>query len=95
MVNGYERWADDFGTNLQFRIEATISEFQTVDELIKELSRTRAEIVALFKYLPEDFLKRKNAYWRLGLNFLDGPYHDRSHFDQMRNVIKAARKGGN
>jgi uncharacterized protein YndB with AHSA1/START domain len=95
MVNGYERWADDFGTNLQFQVEATLSEFQTVEELKKELRRTRTEIASLIKYLPEEFLERRNAFWRLGLNFLDGPYHDRSHFDQMRSVIKTARKGSN
>ncbi len=94
MVNGFERWADDPGTNLQPQIESTLDVYSTVDDLKTELLRTRAEIVALIKNLPEDFLERKSAYWRLGINFHDGPYHDHSHFDQMRKLLKIAHEGG-
>ena len=66
-----------------------------MEELKMELHRTRAEIVELIKNLPAEFLERKNAYYRLGINFHDGPYHDRSHFEQISKLIKTARNGGN
>lgn len=95
MVNGYERWADDAGVNLPSQIEATLRVYSSMEELKMELHRTRAEIVELIKNLPAEFLERKNAYYRLGINFHDGPYHDRSHFEQIRRLIKTARNGGN
>lgn len=94
MVNGFERWADDPGNNLQSQIDATLDVYSTVADLKMELLRTRAEIVALIKNLPAEFLERKNAYWRLGIAFHDGPYHDHSHFDQMRKALKIARERG-
>jgi uncharacterized damage-inducible protein DinB len=94
MVNGFERWVDDPGNNLQSQIDATLDVYSTVADLKTELFRTRAEIVALIKNLPDEFLERKNACWRLGINFNDGPYHDHSHFDQIRKALKVAQERG-
>lgn len=92
LISGFEPWYDDFGGNLQGRVEATVAAYPTMAELREELRRNCDETVAFLTRLPEDFVARKGSYWRLAYNMVDEPYHFSLHLDQMRSAIEAARE---
>lgn len=89
LVSGHEPWYDDWGGNLQARIEATVAAYPTVGDLLEELSRLHNETVAFIEHLPPDFLQRKASYWRLAYQLLEPPYHEYTHLDQMRQAMTA------
>lgn len=91
LLNGQEAWYDDWGTNLQARIEATVAAFATTDALLEELLRMHEETAAFVAHLPDSFLERKGSFWRLAFQLLETPYHHRTHLAQMREAIAAAR----
>jgi hypothetical protein len=91
LVGGNEAWYDDFNGNLQARIDATLAVNRTKQELFNELNRSMEETQTMLANLPEDFLKRKGSYWRLGFNLLQAPLHFNIHKDQMLRALKAAR----
>jgi uncharacterized protein YndB with AHSA1/START domain len=92
LISGFEPWYDDFGGNLQGRVEATVVAYLTIAELREELRRNCDETIAFLAKLPEDFLARKGSYWRLAYNMVDEPYHFNLHLEQMRSAIKAAKE---
>lgn len=94
IVSGYERWADDFGGNLDAMVRATVSAYPTLRDLLDELWRHQEETVAIIANLPEDFTQYKGSYWRMAFESLEAPYHFQSHLEQMQNCIQAARQSG-
>ena len=90
MVTGHEPWYDDWGGNLQARIDATVDAYPSVSDLLQELRRVNAETVAFVTHLPPSFLERKPTYWRLAYQLLETPYHHRTHMTQMREAIAAS-----
>jgi len=90
LVGGFEPSYDDWGGNLQARIDATITAYPTIAELREELRRNCAETVAFLARLPEEFVARKGSYWRLGHNMVEQPYHFNQHLDQMRSAVESA-----
>lgn len=91
LLNGQEAWYDDWGSNLQARIEATVAAFPTTSALLEELLRMHEETVAFVAHLPDSLLERKGSFWRLAFQLLETPYHHRTHLTQMREAIAAAR----
>ena len=91
VAGGYERWADDFGGNLNASVQATVSAYPTLQELLEEYKHSFAETIALFGNLPEEFEQRKGSYWRTAYNALQAPYHFNIHIEQIRTSIEAAR----
>ena len=91
LVNGQEASYDDWGNNLQTRIEATLDAFPTSGELLEELRRLNAETAAFVSHLPDTFVQeRKASYWRMAYQLLEPPHHLRTHMEQMREAIGAA-----
>ncbi len=91
VVNGQEAWYDDWGNNLQARIEATLDAFPTTGELLEELHRLNTETAAFVAHLPPAFLnERKASYWRVAHHLLDSPLHVDQHMAQMREALAAA-----
>jgi uncharacterized protein YndB with AHSA1/START domain len=91
VVGGYERRADDFGGNLDASVQATVSVYPTLQEILDEYKHCCAETVALFANLPQEFEQRKGSYWRTAYGVLEAPYHFNIHIEQMRASIEAAR----
>ena len=58
----------DFGlrANQPVRIRAIISTFPLLASLAAELKRNQAETVAMAYDLPEEFVRRRRSYWRVG-----------------------------
>lgn len=91
VMNGQEASYDDWGNNLQTRIEATLDAFPTTGELLEELRRLNAETAAFVSHLPEAFLQeRKASYWRMAYQLLEPPHHLQAHMEQMREAIGAS-----
>lgn len=94
LLDGQERWSDDYSGNQQPWIEATVSAYATLDNLVKEWKCCIAVSHAFLADIPADFPeKRKATYWRIAYNALDAPFHEHGHLDQMRETLKTCRAG--
>jgi uncharacterized protein YndB with AHSA1/START domain len=83
----------NFPDNPRPATEALIAVHPTVPDLLTELKRTWAEIGALVRAVPADFVARKSSYVRTGVNLLQGDFHPRSHYNQLREAIRIAQGG--
>lgn len=92
LVSGYERFADDYGGNVDEILQATTAVYPTLEELFDEYKRNMAETLFVVAHLPEEFLARKGEYWRLAYGLLQDPFHFDSHLEQMQAALEAARK---
>ena len=92
MVSGYERYADDWGGNVNELLDAIIAIYPTVPELVAEYKRNMAETLYLLANLPEDFVSHKGSYWRMAFNALQDPFHFDGHIEQMQAALDAARQ---
>ena len=92
LVDGYERFADDYGGNSNAFIEATIAAYPTIKEMVKEYKSNMAETLYFLANLPEEFVARKGTYWRLAYDLLQDPYHFTAHLEQMQAALDTARK---
>jgi uncharacterized protein YndB with AHSA1/START domain len=92
LVSGNERFADDYGGNINSMIEATIAAFPTYQDMVLEYKRNMTETLTFLANLPDEFVARKGTYWRLANVLLQDPYHFNSHLEQMQATLDAARK---
>jgi uncharacterized protein YndB with AHSA1/START domain len=85
----------DFGlrANQPVRIRAIISTFPALVSLAAEVKRNQAETVAMVYDLPEEFVRRRRSYWRVGYELLQMPaWHMPDHLTQMRTTLENARQ---
>ena len=92
LVDGYERFADDYGGNSDAFIEATIAAYPTIKEMVEEYKSNMAETLYFLANLTDEFVARKGTYWRLAYDLLQDPYHFTAHLEQMQATLDAARK---
>jgi uncharacterized protein YndB with AHSA1/START domain len=84
---------DGFPNNPQAWLAGVTAVYPTLPEMLDLWKRTEAESVALIANLPDNVVKRKATYLGIGNTFFLGlPAHTRSHFDQIRANIRAARE---
>ncbi|MEW6716702.1 MAG: SRPBCC domain-containing protein [Chloroflexota bacterium] len=82
-----------YSSNVNARVKAVVATLPTVSRLFAELQRSEEETLALISALPETFVKeRKGSYKYLGYRLLDGDYHYRTHINQIKETVEAARK---
>jgi uncharacterized protein YndB with AHSA1/START domain len=91
MIGGYDRWADDWGGNVEARIQATIIAYKNTNGLIQELKRLCEETINFIQLLPPEFVARKDAYYAVGVQVAQGPVHIETHIDQIRSAINFAK----
>lgn len=91
LAAGEERWYDGLGGNIPAPMSALLAIFPTVPELLQELRRTEAEIVALLAALPPEFAARKSSYWRLGVVVPQATLHIHEHLGQLKAALEAAQ----
>jgi membrane-associated protease RseP (regulator of RpoE activity) len=89
MFSGFERWADDFGGNVDAQVLATVAAHPTLAGLLGEWKHACAETIALYENLPAEILQRKVVFWRLAYSAVDTPYHFYTHLDQMKTARQA------
>ncbi|MCK4727095.1 MAG: SRPBCC domain-containing protein, partial [Anaerolineales bacterium] len=75
LVSGFERFADDYGGNVNELLEATAAVYPTVTAMADEYKLNMAETLHFIAHLPDEFLARKGEYWRLAHGLLQDPYH--------------------
>lgn len=92
IVAGHEGAYDDYGGNLQARIDGTTAVFKTKGELFNELKLHDAETLAAIAHLPEDFVNHKGQFWKLAFQASQNSNHLEEHMGQMRAAIDSARK---
>jgi hypothetical protein len=93
IVTGYERNADDFVGNLTAHIDATVTAFDSVENMIGELKHLSEEVISFILNLPLEFISWKCNYMNLGNILLNGMLpHTQSHIEQIRSAIASARK---
>lgn len=92
LVSGFERFADDYGGNVNEILEATSAAYPTVNAMVEEYKLNMAETLYFIAHLPDEFLARKGAYWQLAYGLLQDPYHFDAHLEQMQSALEAARK---
>ena len=91
-VSGFERFADDYGGNVDEILEATAAAYPTVTAMADEYKLNMAETLHFVAHLPDEFLARKGEYWRLAYGLLQDPFHFDSHLEQMQAALESARK---
>ncbi len=90
IMGGHEASYDDFGGNIQPRIDGTVAIFSTKDGLFNELQRHDAETISMMAHIPAEFLSHKGRFWKLSYQASQNIYHQQSHIEQMAASIKAA-----
>ena len=93
LLAGNERWYDGFGDNHPEPLQAVLTVYPTVPDLLAQLKRVEAETVALIAALPPEFLQRKSSYWRLGMNQPYMTIHIHEHLGQIKAALEAAQAG--
>ncbi len=91
LLAGNERWYDGFGGNLPEPIQALLTVYPTVPDLLGQLKRTDAEGAALIAALPPEFTQRKGSYWRLGMTLPFLTRHIHEHLGQIKVALQAAQ----
>ncbi len=92
MVFSEEQVADGLAYNLNARVRATVTAYQTLDRLLDAYKRSQDETVALLAELPDEFACMKGSFWRLGLRLLQIYSHAREHENQISLALAAARR---
>ncbi len=94
LVGGQERWADDWPGNLDIAHAGLLAVYPTAGELLAELRRNSAETRALIAALPETFVARKGAYWRLAHDLIETfTSHNEAHLSQIEEALAAGQSG--
>jgi uncharacterized protein YndB with AHSA1/START domain len=92
IISGHEPSYDDYGGNLQARIEGTTAIFPTKGSLLRELKAHDAETLAMLAHLSDDCVKHKGRFWKLTFQANQNSYHLQTHLEQIRAALEAARK---
>ena len=92
LVSGFERFADDYGGNIDEFLDATVAAYPTVKDLVDEYKLNMSETLYFIAHLPDEFTARRGEFWRLAYGLLQDPYHFNSHLEQMQLALEAARK---
>jgi hypothetical protein len=92
VIGGHEAAYDDFGGNIQARIDGTVAIYQTKAGLLKELKNHDAESVSMLAHIPAEFLSHKGRFWKLTYQANQNSYHLQTHLEQMRSAIQSAKK---
>lgn len=92
LLGGYERWADDWGGNLDVHVRALAETYPTVAAMLGHIKNNIAANIAFVHHLPLTFTRRKNSYNRLAWTLLQNPTHISGHFEQLQNALAAAKQ---
>jgi len=92
IIDGHEAAYDDWGGNIQARIDGTVATFTTKGELFNELKNHDAETLNMMAHIPAEFLTRKGKWWKLAFQADQNSYHLQTHLEQIKAAIQATTK---
>jgi uncharacterized protein YndB with AHSA1/START domain len=87
LVFSQESVSDGFADNFDPRIKATVAIYGSLQNVYSEFKKNQAEIVELVKNLPENFVKRKSTWWRMGFTLLTYCDHTKEHLKQIKVAL--------
>lgn len=90
-VNGFNRWVDDGGGNIEAHIQATVAAYPNIPALLAELKANITEVVTFASNLPDSFLACKSAYLNTANVLLNIQSHILSHVEQIKSAVETAR----
>lgn len=76
-----------FVDNTPARIQALLTAYPTLAELMAEFRHAEKETLAFVEALPATFTARKSSFWVLANNIYNFNDHTREHLEQMRGII--------
>lgn len=83
-----------FSANDMNRLRSMIKVYGTFEEMVAEFKRSAEESIAMLGTLPEELVKRKSTYLRIGQGMTQGvDYHILPHLEQIRTSIAASSEG--
>jgi uncharacterized protein YndB with AHSA1/START domain len=91
IIGGQEGAYDDFGGNVQARIDGTVTTFPNKNDLLRELKNHDTETLNMYNHISADFLTHKGKFWKLAFQANQNAYHLQTHLEQMRSAIQSAR----
>jgi uncharacterized protein YndB with AHSA1/START domain len=91
MLNGNENWTDEASEISIARLQATISVYGSINNLLIEYNRLCTSTIAFIAALPPEFVARKGLYYHLGLKLFQNPVHIGTHLDQISETFRAVR----
>ncbi len=94
VVSGFQAYYDDYGDNLNARVEATVAAYPSLQDLMLEFKRAGEETAALLERLPSSFAENKGSFWRIAYGETEGPYHLQVHLEQMKAAVQIVRQMG-
>ena len=92
MAFSEEQVADGLSHNLNARLRATVTAYETLERLLDAYKRSQDETAALLAELPQEFAHMKGSFWRLGLRLLQINSHAREHENQIILARAAVRR---
>lgn len=91
IITGSESAYDDYGGNLQARIDGTTSTFPTKSALMRELKAHNSETLSMLAHLPTDFVLHKGRFWKLSFQARQNSYHLQTHLEQIKAAIQSSK----
>lgn len=88
-ATGFEPFYDDWGGNLDARVDAIIAIYPTLQEEFQAFRRASDETIELYARLPDELLENKGIYFKIAYQALEDPYHSETHLEQMRAAVEA------
>jgi hypothetical protein len=92
LIDGYERVADNFGSNVDAQVQATVKAYPSVGLMLEALRRAVEETLAYVGCLPEGFVANKGSYYRFGFGLLQPNFHITAHVQQIKDTLSVVRK---
>ena len=92
LIDGYERVADNFGSNVDAQVQATVKAYPSVGLMLEALRRAVEETLAYVGCLPDGFVANKGSYYRFGFGLLQPNFHITAHVQQIKDALSVVRK---
>ncbi|HEY46400.1 MAG: hypothetical protein AMJ88_14295 [Anaerolineae bacterium SM23_ 63] len=93
LINDNEPEYGENFANVRARLQALVAVTPTIPELLDRLEKGKEETASLIERASA-LRARKGVLWGLGQGYLQLPgVHERTHMDQIRAAIEAAREG--
>ena len=93
MISDDERFADRYTNSaaLTARVNAVLAVRPTVVGQLQAVREALAETEAMVAALPEELVRHKGNYWRIGHNLLQSDQHWKEHLEQVEQALRKAK----
>ena len=92
LIHSQQPLIDDEIGNHNALVQATVSLYPSLHQLI-ELLRSNLEVTSAFiSFLPEEIKQDKLLFWYLAYQIVQYPMHMRSHIEQIKKNLQLTRK---